>query len=90
MVEQHDWRLQGQERYMTGLAFRFAKYRKPSATWDHDHCEFCGTKFMEEDYSEVLHEGYTTEDEYRWVCPQCFEDFKERFQWSMVENSGPK
>jgi len=41
-------------------------------------------KFMEEDlreFPDILHAGYTTEDKYRWVCDQCFEDFKDRFQW---------
>jgi hypothetical protein len=30
-------------------------------SWDDDHCEFCWDKFMEEDYRDVLHEGYATE-----------------------------
>jgi predicted Fe-S protein YdhL (DUF1289 family) len=33
----------------------------------------------------VLHEGYCTQDEYHWICDQCFKDFKERFHWT-VEN----
>ena len=55
---------------------------------DHDHCEFCWAKFMVEDYPDVLHEGYSTLDEYRWVCKGCFEDFKESFQWRVNPVSG--
>lgn len=85
MVDDNDWRLQGQASYLDGRVFRFAKYRKPSQSWDHDHCEFCWSKFMEEDYPDVLHEGYTTENGYRWVCAKCFQDFKDRFEWTIVD-----
>ena len=32
----------------------------------------------------ALHEGYCTEDEERWICKQCFEDFKRQFEWTVV------
>jgi hypothetical protein len=86
MVDPTDWRLQGQEKYLKGVELRWQVYRhypeKPD--WDHDHCEFCWAKFMVEDYPDVLHEGYSTPDEYRWVCKGCFEDFKEMFQWRVI------
>lgn len=81
MLADDDWRVHGQERYMMDLVFHWETYRKPSAEWDHDHCDFCWAKFMEEDYPDVLHEGYTAEDGLRWVCKQCFDDFKERFRF---------
>jgi hypothetical protein len=34
---------------------------------------------MEVPHPNTLLEGYTTEDRARWICRQCFEDFKERF-----------
>jgi len=42
---------------------------------------------MVEDYPDVLHEGYTTLDEYRWICDACFQDFQEMFGW--VVNDSP-
>ncbi|MDT7806778.1 MAG: hypothetical protein QOJ70_591 [Acidobacteriota bacterium] len=39
---------------------------------------------MEEDYPDVLHEGYATEDNYRWICEQCFKDFKDLFEWKVM------
>jgi hypothetical protein len=81
-----DWRIQGQERYLTGAVLTLRPYRRYSENpdWDHDHCEFCWAKFMVEDLPEVLHEGYCTLDEYRWICSTCFADFRERFVWTVV------
>ena len=60
-----DWRLQGQEKHMTGLSLRFEKYT-PDAGDDHDHCEFCCEKFA--NFGDNLRQGYTTDDNLRWVC----------------------
>lgn len=77
-----DWRLQGQEAYLKGATFQWRTYVRYSETWRHDHCEFCGAEFAEPGTtSGALTEGYSTPDNYRWVCAQCFADFKERFCW---------
>ncbi|WP_407309952.1 hypothetical protein [Desulfosporosinus sp. SB140] len=83
MVKEDDWRLQGQENYLLGIKLRFEKYSPYSKTWDHDHCEFCWSKFMLSDDTDVQTEGYTTEDHYRWICKKCFEDFKEMYKWQL-------
>lgn len=87
MIDDNDWRLQGQERYLQGAVLVRRQYRPypRDPNWDHDHCEFCSAKFMVEDYPDVLHVGYCTEDEYRWICDQCFTDFRARFGWSVRE-----
>ena len=89
MVDDLDWRLQGQERYLRGATLVRRRYRRyaENASWDHDHCEFCWAKFMVEDYPDVLHEGYCTEDEYRWICEQCFNDFRDHFGWSVRDGN---
>lgn len=57
--------------------------------WDHDHCEFCWAKFMDrDDVEDVLREGYTTADEYWWVCAVCANDFAARLQLTLVD--GPR
>jgi len=48
---------------------------------DHDHCEFCWDKFAH--YPDTLHQGYTTADNYYWICPDCMNDFKEMFKWTI-------
>lgn len=89
MVDRNDWRLQGQERYLGGATLRRRNYRRPrgNRSWDHDHCEFCWAKFMVEDVPGVHHEGYNTRDQYRWICDDCFNDFREMFEWTVEEGA---
>jgi hypothetical protein len=89
MREADDWRLQGQEEYLKDISLSWKKYTRYSESWEHDHCEFCWAKFMEEDLPDVLHAGYATEDNYRWICEQCFEDFKDMFNWKVSETNRP-
>ena len=74
-----DWRLQGQERYLRGVDLVRRTYQPPRADWDHDHCEFCGRKFSL--HPSDLQVGYATADNYRWICSDCYEDFKGQFGW---------
>jgi len=78
---ENDWRLQGQEKYLKGVTLFWQEYTPYRKGWDHDHCEFCSSKFTENENEETLHEGYTTEDRYRWICKQCFDDFRNLFGW---------
>jgi hypothetical protein len=75
-----DWRLQGQERYLFGVLLEYRQYKSSSANSDHDHCEFCNSKFSV-DSSLGLTAGYSTSDGYHWICAPCFEDFKNKFEW---------
>lgn len=87
MVDEDDWRRRGQEEYLMGVTLVHRAYRRypKSPDWDHDHCVFCFATFMVEDYPDVLHQGYATEDDYSWVCEDCFVDFRDEFGWSVVE-----
>ena len=87
MIEKDDWRLRGQEEYMQGMQFTYKSFVSGSDNGEHEHCEFCWHKFMEqqegmEDCSSV---GYCSVDRKYWVCEECFEDFKEEFGWKKVE-----
>jgi formylmethanofuran dehydrogenase subunit E len=84
MIEKNDWRLMGQEKYLTGVLLIHETYKKPSETWDHHHCSFCTEKFMESE--NYLRAGYTTENHKYWICKECFEDFKELFKWKILES----
>jgi hypothetical protein len=46
-----DWRLQGQEAYLHGATLQKRRYRAWSETWEHDHCEFCQSRFMDPEFS---------------------------------------
>lgn len=56
--------------------------------WDHDHCEFCFATFTVHASPGSLSVGYCTQDEYRWICEQCFAAFQERFCWVVDVDSG--
>ena len=79
-----DWRLTNQLTYLRGAALSFRRYRAYREGWEHDHCEFCFAEFAERDDPGVLREGYATEDEYRWICGQCFADFADLFEWTVA------
>ena len=83
MREEDDWRLQSQEKYLKGVAIWWKKYTRYSERWDHDHCSFCWAEFSE-DEAGALREGYTSEGDYHWICEQCFEDFKDLFDWELM------
>lgn len=88
MEQKDDWRLRGQEEYLQNVSLYFLAYSPRLETWEHEHCEFCWAKFGLE--SENLHEGYcttpTNTPESLWICPKCFADFQETFQWSIRNN----
>ena len=86
-----DWRLTGQEAYLFGVHLEWSNWTIPAdnPAWDHDHCEFCWSKFMSVESSEAEHAGYTTADRRHWICLRCFHDFKNRFEWKVRADSQP-
>jgi hypothetical protein len=83
MISPNDWRLQGQEKYLIGITLYFRPWATLDPSWDHDHCEFCWVRFTNLPVEDHLHEGYATANLYRWICPSCFDDFKEMFGWTL-------
>ena len=84
MVE-GDWRLTNQLDYLKGKTLRWKRWIAPRPSWDHDHCDFCMQKFAEGDVPDAVQEGYTTEDDYHWICEGCFNDFRELFEWKLID-----
>jgi hypothetical protein len=83
-----DWRLMGQERYLHGAVVRWAPWWPIREGWDHDHCEFCKVHLADhllEDDPDTQLEGFVTEDGLHWICRLCFEDFRDRFAFSLRE-----
>ena len=78
-----DWRYTNQDRYLKGKVLYYSKYEKSNDK--HDHCEFCMQKFSSMPYD--LHEGYTTDDGYYWVCTSCFRDFQKILNLQEYRNS---
>ena len=76
----NDWRLTNQMDYL------YQKKLKKSNLLDfpdkdHEHCAFCWEKIGKGE--DMIHEGYTDEDAYHWVCNDCFNDFKDTFKWEV-------
>jgi hypothetical protein len=86
-ADKSDWRLQGQEAFLKGVTLVRRPYQIYAAnpSWDHDHCAFCWVKFALDTMPDTLHEGHTTLNNYHWVCPACFEDFNEMFEWTVSQ-----
>jgi len=82
------------KEYLRGIRLQFKQYRPYRPGWEHDHCVGCFTTFAEiglRPNEPTLQEGYTTcadfvrGDEYEWVCPDCFETFREPMGWRLVD-----
>lgn len=84
MVEKNDWRLTGQEKYLSEKKLYLRVWKSKYAHSDHNHCIFCCNMFSE--FPETLHEGYTTDDNRYWICPKCYDDFKDMFKWSVIDD----
>jgi hypothetical protein len=83
MIQPDDWRLQGQDKYLFQAELKFQKYSDRKTNTDHDHCEFCMNKFSDS-LPGCFTDGYTTIDDYHWVCINCFQDFNEVFRWVII------
>ena len=53
---------------------------------DHDHCALCWAKFSKLGIPGELGAGFCTLDDRHWVCQQCVDDFKSRFQWLLIDD----
>ena len=83
IMEINDWRIRWQEDYLKGRTFYFHEYSMWSEQWNHEHCEFCWKKIGQDE--DTCHEGYSTLDDYYWVCTDCFQDFKEYFAFQILD-----
>jgi hypothetical protein len=95
MPQTDDWRLQGQH-WLRDELLRYRNYSPLRPGFEHDHCEFCWTRFRTDaprasesamptalgSREGVRAEGYVTMDR-RWICEPCYEDFKMMFDWQL-------
>lgn len=77
-----DWRLFNQKNYLQGKLLMKACFVGTNQC-DHVHCAFCWEKIGQDE--KWLRFGYCTNDHRHWICEQCFQDFKDQFEW-IVEN----
>ena len=86
-----DSRLRSPRDRLRDARLRWKRYRRWTSTWRHGSCEFCRTEFSESGEPGTLHSGYSVlgagpagQDDYSWVCAVCFEDFRDRFAWTVL------
>ena len=103
--EQTDWRLRNQDRYLRGATLERKHYRAWGKTWEHDHCDFCFAEFTEMPDARQEHQtsnvGFAVQgvspanidggkgNDYFWVCSKCAYDFKDMFEWQIIEHDDP-
>lgn len=85
MTNKEDWRLTGQEEYLDSaelISVSPKEYIDKKAGNDtlHEHCEFCMSTVCFNSNTK----WYTTKDHYRWICQDCYNDFKDRFCWKII------
>ena len=76
-----DWRLFNQEKFLKGRLLCKKRF-VPTEHNDHEHCCFCCEKINQDNPV-----AYCTTDFQDWICLQCYEDFKEQFQWQIESDS---
>ena len=74
----NDWRLTNQKNYLYNKTLRRKLYDQTIETWDHDHCVFCWTRIDAKSPSAY------TDEEGHWICEECYEEFKEMFEWEGI------
>ena len=83
---ENDWRLfREQDKYLHGATLIKQLYKPSTPFNDHDHCEFCMTKFGIG--NNELKQGYSTEDKNIWICSQCYDDFNKQFKWKIKKTN---
>ena len=83
-MDTEDWRLRTQERYLMGVTLSRKNHPEVRGSLEHDHCDFCMKKIG---FAGEVDFGYTTKDNYHWICDECFADFKSSFKWKLEEHS---
>ncbi len=84
-IKKDDWRLFNQEKYLKNIPLKKVRFIQKDNDHDHTHCTFCWDKFSENNGD--LHMGYSTLDERYWICEVCYQDFREMFQWTVINQS---
>jgi hypothetical protein len=67
-------------------AVRFSQWTSRRSGWDHDHCAFCHAEIAatKPDHVDFTAGYVSADDNYTWICPPCFEDFKAQFRWTVL------
>ena len=76
-----DWRIMGQEGYLLDKELLYIQFDRSICIEDYDQCEFCW-KCFDEDKDQIQY-AYFEPIGKKWICQDCFNDFKEYFHWTV-------
>lgn len=83
----NDWRLDTYDGYLDGATFTLQKFVSTKSN-DHEHCVFCWQKITDLDIKDCETEGYCTMYEKtgqtQWICKDCFNEFKKKFNFKVI------
>lgn len=83
-----DWRILNQDEYLLNEKFlkinsyEFKKQFKDERLF-HEHCDFCFDKIEKLDMFKYKY-AYMTRCLNTWICPVCFDDFKDKFNLEVI------
>ena len=86
MPTQDDWRRQGQKKYLKGINLSWKNIRNTDKTGNLIIVNFVVLNSWKVRGPDILTEGYASDDKYRWICKQCFADFRGEYEWK-VDNA---
>lgn len=69
------------QEFLVGRRLIFCKFT-PDGESEHEHCNMCGAKFSINPGD--LHIGYRTDDSIGWVCPECYDYYKDEYDWTVM------
>ncbi len=78
-----DWRIMNQEVYLLNKKLEHRRFDRALCVEEHDQCDFCWALFDKD--KENPSYAYYSPDEKVWVCEECYNDFKEHFNWIVEE-----
>lgn len=88
MADVDDYRLRDQARYLLGANVVRSPYVPALSGWDVAHCVFCLVPFVDSARHAVMPEGFVTLDGLHWICPACYQDFRQAFALREVKGPG--
>ena len=82
-----DWRIGGQESYLKNKKLKHIKFSRSLVYEDYDQCEFCYDIFDDPNGNESNNlMAYYEPEKKVWICEQCYNDFKQYFNWTVEED----
>jgi hypothetical protein len=85
-----EWEMRVAARYR-GLTFKWERWQKPNANWDHDHCFFCQACICDSGQTGYYAHAFVLKHERDspfWVCRSCFKLVRQFFAWHIAEQGG--